>query len=494
MLKKKKEDKKELKLDLDNLDHRKQRLTINSASISDYALNKDASKLYYLAAFEKGYDLWVTEPRTRETKILAKLSGSPSQLKLSKDEKTIFLSKDGQLMKINAESGETESVSVGADMVVDHEAERNYIYDHAWRQVKEKLYDPELQGVDWAMYREKYAKFLPHINNNYDFQVLLSELLGELNVSHTGGRYYPSSDNAENTASLGLIFDEKYMDDGIKVDEVVVGGPLDKAATKLKKGAIITKINGQKISAGDNWNKYLTNINDKYTRLTFKLNGKEHEETIKPISLGEHGDLLYKRWVKTMERMTDSLSNGKLGYVHIQGMNDGSYRDVYEKAMGKNIDKKALVVDTRFNGGGWLHNDLNTFLSGKQYLEFLPQGHKAKGGEPLDRWTKPSAVIISEGNYSDAFIFPFIYKQNGLGKLIGKPVAGTGTAVWWETQIDPSIIFGIPMIATAGTDGKITENLELEPDFDVDLNYSNFLKGKDDQLEKTVEELLKEIK
>lgn len=491
--KEKKKDKEPLELDLKNLDQRKVRLTINSSSISDYVLNEEGTKLYYLAAFEKGYDLWETDTRTHKTKILAKLGGSPSQLQFGKDEKNLFLSKGGHLMKVNVKNGKTQSLTVSADMRVNHDAERQYIFNHAWRQVKKKLYDPDIHGIDWKMYYDEYAKFLPYINNNYDFQVLLSELLGELNVSHTGGRYSPHFGNSEYTASLGLLYDETYKGEGIKISEVLSGGPLDKANSKVEKGDILTKINGETIAAEDNWNKYLTNLRGKHTRLTFAHKGKSFEETIKPTSLGKEHNLMYKRWVRSMEKMTDSLSDGQLGYVHIQGMNDGSYRDVYEKAMGKNIGKKALIVDTRFNGGGWLHNDLNTFLSGEEYLKFKPQGHDTKGGEPVDRWTKPSVVLMSEGNYSDAFIFPYIYKQNGLGKLIGMPVAGTGTAVWWETQIDPTIVFGIPMIATVGDEGRATENLELEPDIKVELPYGKFLNGEDTQLEAAVKELLHEI-
>ena len=162
--------------------------------------------------------------------------------------------------------------------------------------------------------------------------------------------------------------------------------------------------------------------------------------------------------------------------------------------MGKNIYKKALVVDTRFNGGGWLHDDLNTFLSGNLYLQLAPQGNLLKGGESLTRWTKPSIVVMSESNYSDAYIFPYIYKQNGIGKLVGMPVPGTGTAVWWERQIDPTIVFGIPMIATIGAEGRPTENLQVNPDIEVPLPYNEFLNGKDPQLEVAVKELLSEIK
>ena len=139
-----------------------------------------------------------------------------------------------------------------------------------------------------------------------------------------------------------------------------------------------------------------------------------------------------------------------------------------------------------------MHDDLNTFLSGEEYLKFAPQGEVIKGGEPMTRWTKPSIVLMSEGNYSDAFIFPYVYKQNGIGKLVGMPVAGTGTAVWWERQIDPSIIFGIPMVATIGAEGEPTENMELQPDIEVALPYTEFLSGNDPQLQTAVKELLKE--
>ncbi len=490
--KEKAEDKKPLTLNLDNLEYRKEKLTINSASISDYVLNKDGSKVYYLASFEKGYDLWVTEPRTRETKILAKMGGSPSGIEISEDDKTLFLSNEGKLVKVDAESGEVKNIAIAGDMIVDAEAERKYMFDHMWRQVKKKFYDPDLHGVDWDMYKEEYSKFLPYIDNNYDYQQLLSEILGELNASHTGGRYRPEN-NGLRTAALGLLFDETYNGEGIKISEVLAGGPLDKAGSQVKAGDIIVKINGEEIGANENWNKYLLGLDKKNTLLTVKRGNTTFDEKVQPFSTGEESQLMYRRWVHMMEEMVDSLSDGELGYLHIRGMNDSSFRDVYENALGRNIGKKALVVDTRFNGGGWLHDDLNTFLSGKEYLKFAPQGNVVKGGEPMARWTKPSIVVMGEGNYSDAFIFPYVYKQNNLGKLVGMPVPGTGTAVWWERQIDPTIVFGIPMVATIGVEGRPTENLQLEPDIMVPLPYNDFLNGKDPQIETAVRELEKEV-
>ncbi len=484
---------KPLNLNFDQLDHRKVKLTINSSSLSDYALTKDGSKLYYLASFEKGYDLWVTEPRTHETKILAKLGGSPSGIEISKDEKNLFVSNNGSIVQVNSESGKISPVQIDGEMVLNAAAERAYIFEHAWRQVEKKFYDPDLHDVNWSMYRTEYGKFLPYINNNYDFQELLSELLGELNGSHTGGRYSPRFPNGDKSSAFGLLFDETYNGAGIKVTEVLAGGPLDNAGNKIKAGDIIQKINGISIEPNTNWNKLMLNKRDKNTLLTVKPSkGSAFDETLKPISTGAEGGLMYQRWVKTMEDMVAKMSDGKVGYVHIRGMNDASFRDMYDKVMGKDLDKDALIVDTRFNGGGWLHDDLNTFLSGKKYLKFSPQGHLLKGGEPMDRWQKPSCVLMSQSNYSDAFIFPYIYKENGIGKLIGMPVPCTGTAVWWEQQIDPTIVFGIPMIGTIGAEGWTTENHQVEPDIRVPLPYNDFLTGKDPQLAAGVKEMLKE--
>ena len=480
--------------DFANIDNRKIRLTINSSSISDYAVTPDGSKVYYLASFEKGYDLWVTEPRTHDTKILAKLSGSPSGIEISKDGKSIFVTNNGSLLKID-DAGKSTSINISAEMVWDAAKERQYIFDHAWRQVKAKFYDPKIHGIDWSMFKETYAKFLPHISNNYDFQELLSEMLGELNASHTGGRYSPQPTNPDATATLGFLYDESFTGNGLKIAEVITGGPADKTLSKIRSGQIIEKIDGESITDKDDWAKFLNRKMGKNTLLSMYdvKNNNRFEESLKPISFGEESALMYKRWVKIMYDKVDKLSGGKVGYVHIQGMNDGSYRTVVDEVMGRNKTKQALIVDTRFNGGGWLHNDLNTFLSGTSYLRFEPQGNKVPPAEPMDRWQNPSCVLMSEGNYSDAFIFPYVYKANNIGKLIGMPVPGTGTAVWWETQIDPTIVFGIPMVATIGKENRPTENLQLEPDIKVPLNYEDLLTGNDTQLEAAVKEMLKEI-
>ncbi|NIG55147.1 S41 family peptidase [Chitinophaga sp. Cy-1792] len=482
--------------DFTDLENRQVKLTVNSASISDYVVNKDLSKIYYTAAFEKGYDLWVTIPRTGETKILAKLGSTEGKLSLSNDGNAIFLSNGGSVVSIDVASGTVTPVSDKTEMALDLAKEREFIYWHAWKLVKDKFYDPALHGVDWKMYGDNYASFLPYISNNYDFEELLSELLGELNASHTGAQYSPEIPNGDVTGCLGLLYDETNAGDGLKVDEVIAGGPLGKSSAKLKPGNIIEKIDGHAITAKDDWSAFLNQKAGRQVLLGIydPASKQRWEETVKPITAKQESALLYKRWVARMTKMVDQLSDGKVGYVHIRNMTDAGFRTVYEKALGKYKDRKALIVDTRFNTGGMLHDELCSFLSGKKYLEFAPQGNRLSGGEPMGVWQGVSCVLMSEANYSDAAVFPYVYKQRQLGKLIGMPVAGTGTAVWWEPQIDPTLIFGVPAIGIIGKENRPIENLQVEPDIRVPLPFEEFLVGKDAQLEAAVKEMLAAIK
>ena len=480
---------------LENLEDRTERLTLTSSQIGDSKLSQDGEKLYYLARYDKGFNLWVLTPRTRETKVLAELNSGGGSLEMSKDGKSLFLLSGGNIMRIGVDDGKVTPVPISSTFTLNASGERAYIYEHVWKQVKKKLFDPKLQGVDWNYYHDNYARFLPYINNNYDFQVILSELLGELNVSHTGGIYAVNFPDGERTAALGLLYDAAKGGDGLLVRDIITGGPFAVAKTKLKKGFIIDKIDGVAITADGDWSVLLNNKTNKYTLITFHdpANKEVYNETIKPISAGTENELLYDRWIRKMEHLTDSLSHGEVGYVHVKEMNEESFRETFDKVLGKNVNKKSLIVDTRFNGGGWLHDALVTFLSGKTYFTFRPQGHVTTGGESSSRWDKPSCVLMSEGNYSDAFMFPYAYKELGIGKLIGMPVAGTGTAVWWEDQIDRSIIFGIPMISSWGANAtRPTENEELEPDIKVDNDYNSVLAGEDKQLEAAVKEMLKE--
>lgn len=481
-----------VKIEMDGLSDRKTRLTIHSSLLADALLSLDGEKLFYLTKFEGGYDLWQTKFKENETKLLVKLdSKGVGDMMFDKDGKNIFFISNGKPTKVNIEKAEKKEINFNAEMTLNTAAEREYMFEHMWRQVVKKFYVSDLQKTDWTYYKENYAKFLPYINNNRDFAEMASELLGELNASHTGCRSFAGGHNPDQTASLGAFFDESFKGNGLKISEVIEKGPLVFHGTQIKAGVVIEKINGNEITPETNYYKFLNRIAGKPTLLSLydETTKKRWDETIKPITYEGLNELLYQRWIKRMQKMVNTLSNGELGYMHVRGMNDEAYREFYDQVLGKYPNKKALIVDTRFNGGGWLHDDLATFLSGKKYMDFVPKERKI-GVEPGTKWNKPSVVLMSEGNYSDAHMFPVVYKTLNIGKLIGMPVPGTGTAVWWENLQDQSIVFGIPQVGIISPDGKYYENNQLEPDHKVLNEYTPMIKGEDQQIKEAVKVLL----
>ena len=487
---------KPIEIDWEGIQNRKERLTIFSSFLSDFIMDPKAENLYYLAKTDEGFDLWRTNFKEKETKVFTSLNTGRSSLQFGKDHKYLFLNAKGTLKKVKVEDGKAENISFSSEMNLNEDAERAYMFEHVWRQFKDKFYLVDLHNVDWDMYKTAYARFLPHINNPYDFANLLSEMLGEVNASHTGGRYNSTNPEDDRTASLGALFDPEYEGAGLRIIELLPNSPLIEKERRVQPGTIIEKINGQVITADENYFPLLNRIAGNKTLISFfdAKGGKRWDAVIEPISLRQENELLYKRWVDSREATVDSLSDGRLGYVHIRGMNSPSFREVFDKALGKFNKREGLVVDTRFNGGGWLHDDLLTFLDGTPYLQFLPRGQDNMGGEPLEKWQKPSAVIMSESNYSDAFMFPYAYKFFDIGELIGMPVPGTGTAVWWERMLDGTV-FGIPQMGIRDVrTGVLMENHQLEPDIKVPNQPGKASRGVDQQLDAAVDHLLKDSK
>ena len=481
---------KPLELDFENCRDRVVRLTVNSSNMGDAIIVSKGEKVYYQAAFEGGYDLWCHDLKEGSTTLMMKGIGGGGFV-ADKDIKNLFLCNGSSIKKIDLGSKATTNIAFEAPFNYKPAEERQYLFDHVWRQVADKFYDPKMQGVDWEYYRKVYEKYLPYINNNFDFAEMLSEMLGELNASHTGCRYYASGASLS-TAALGAFFDPNYEGDGLKIQEVIKRGPFAVKKNEVTAGCIIEKIDGEAIKAGKDYNALLDGKAGKNVRLTIKnTKGKTFDLTIKAISQGDQQELLYKRWVDRNRAIVDSVSKGRIAYVHVKAMNSESFRTVYSELLSdKNRNKDAVIVDERHNGGGWLHDDLCTLLSGKQYQEFVPHG-KVVGKDPFNKWTKPSCVLICEDDYSNGHGFPWVYKELGIGKLIGAPVAGTMTAVWWETLMDRSLVFGIPQVGCRDMRGTFGENTTLYPDIEVYNSPEDYITGHDTQLIRAVEEMMK---
>lgn len=479
-------------LEFDGIEDRIARLSMHSADLAGADVTPDGERLVYLAKFEKGYDLWKYEPRKKKIELLAKLDAEESAaLRLDAEGKNAIVLADEHMVKVDLESGKTKPIKIAAKLELRPAAEREALFEHAWRQTQKKFYIESMHGVDWPAMKTAYAKFLPYIDNDRDLAELISEMQGELNASHTGGRFRPKRDGGDATAALGVFPDPAWTGDGVRVLEIIYKSPLHKAGSKVRNGNVITAIDGETIAAGSNWYRLLNRKAGTPVRLSLldPATNARWEESVKPISWDEQARLLYERWVRSRRATVEKLSNGRLGYAHIRGMNDGAYREVFEETFGRAVNKEAIVLDTRFNGGGNLVEPLTVFLSGKVYYKATPRGRQI-GVEPGMRWTKPSIVVMNEGNYSDAHCFPTAYKQLHLGETVGMQVPGTCTSVWWERLQDRNLVFGIPEVGYIDMNGKLTENQHLDPDYEVDNDPAIEAAGGDQQLEKAVEVML----
>ena len=482
---------KDILVELDGLEDRVVRLTPMSSRLGAAAMTSDGETLYFLSAFEKGYDLWELEPRSGSISLLKK-GISAGSLAWGKDEKTLYiLGRRPQVMTMS--NKQVKPIDFNMEMELDRAAERAYMFDHVFKQEERKFYTDTYHGVDLPQLQKEYEPFLAHINNNYDFTEMISEILGELNVSHTGGRYggIPAD---KVTPALGLLFDMHYDGDGLRIDEVLENGPFDILNSKVHAGTILEKIDGESIKAGEDWFPLINGKQGEYTLFSFydPATGDRWEETARPISNGLQNELLYQRWIKSRAALVDSLSGGRLGYVHIRSMADGSYRDVYADVLGKYNLRDGIVIDIRYNGGGRLHEDVEILFSGEKYLEQVIQG-TIVCDMPSRRYNKHSIMVVCEACYSNAHGTPWVYQHQGLGSIVGMPVPGTMTSVNWETMQDPALVFGIPVVGYRTKEGTYLENSQLEPDYLVRNKAEEVVNGRDEQIEVAVRELLKQI-
>ncbi|WP_371193409.1 DPP IV N-terminal domain-containing protein [Glaciecola sp. SC05] len=490
---KKKEAVADVTIQWKGLDRRIARLTIHSSNLSDAVLNKDANKLYYLSQFEGDYDLWETDLRTKETKKTISLGAENGSLMWDPDMENLYLLSDGNIAKIDLEEGSSEGIKIGEQMLVDHDAVREASFDHVWLRTSKIFYEPTFHGVDWPLMRAEYKPKVSHVATPQEFTHLLSEMLGELNVSHSGARDRSSAKQPDTTASLGIFFDYDFKGDGIKITEVITDGPLDKAQFSVQPGDIITKIDGQTVTNEMDWPALLNRKAGKFVLLdVVSANEKSSSQiTIKAISEAEQASLLYSRFIKNNEAEVLARSNGQLGYVHLPSMSDAPYRSIYDDMMGRFFDKKAMVIDARFNNGGDLVSDLAMFFTGERFITYA-NASKIVGGEPVSRYTKPVISLFNESMYSDGHCYASGYTDLKVGKSVGMPVPGTCSFAGWE-MLPMGVGWGVVPWSAKNKAGEWMENNQTSPDVIIKNLPGIIDNGRDQQLERAVDELLGDL-
>ncbi|MEO1254766.1 MAG: S41 family peptidase, partial [Bacteroidota bacterium] len=414
----------------------------------------------------------------------------------------LYFLKRGSLSKHDSK---TTSLPHSAKMNIDKPNEREQIFEEAWSALNEGFYDPEFHGKDWEALKKKYKSWALAASTSQDFYYMFNLMLGQLNASHMG--LFGGNDEEtqrESTGRLGIeVVPEK---EGVKVTRIVPYTPADRAKSKLYLNDVINSVNGQEIGENTNFYQLLEGETTEQVLMEVKgTDGKTREVVIRPTrSIRTE---LYEEWIKEKKELTEKYSNGRLGYIHIRGMNLPSFERFERELMASGLGKEGIVIDVRYNGGGWTTDYLMAVLNVKQHAYTIPRGaakslEENKGFSqyypyserlPLSAWTKPSIAMCNESSYSNAEIFSHAYKTLGIGTLVGMPTFGAVISTGGQGLIDGSFV-RMPFRAWyVKATGENMENGPAVPDVIIDNPPASRAKGEDAQLRKSVELLLQQI-
>lgn len=390
-------------------------------------------------------------------------------------------------------------------------------FDLAWRTMRDNYYDGRLGNRNWDAIRRKYREAAGMVPDTESFGTVVNLMLGELNGSHLGffatgsGRLPPGrgappaagDDPASRnwqpvTAHLGMRFDPAYRGPGLKVRDVLPDGPADQKKSRIHPGEMILRIDGVAVDPAMDLTTVLNGPAARDIHVTVKnAEGKERDVTLRPITFAQARNLLYQKWLKDNRQMVEKASNGKLGYLHISGMNMPSFRKFEEELYSVGAGKDGIVIDVRENGGGSTADHLLTALTQPVHAIAVPRG--GGPGYPQDRkvyttWNKPIVVLCNQNSFSNAEIFSHAIKTLKRGQLVGVPTAGGVISTGGTSIMDVGFIRmpfrGWYLI----NDGQDMELNGAVPHHIIWPEPTHMPQGKDVQLAKAVEVLTADVK
>ena len=424
--------------------------------------------------------------------------GKRMLVKIKKDYAIIDVPKD------KIETKDHEMKIEGLDMQLDRHAEWKQIYFEAWRQMRDFFFSPTMNGIDWKAMRDKYAALLPFVNHRNDLTYLLGELIGELNNGHTyvAGGERPDTPRIK----LGLLGADVSRDPATRayrIDRILPGenwdkqtrSPLTAVGVDVKPGDYILAINATPVSTLPNLYDALIGTAGK--QVILRVNSKPTDTGARDVTVvptDNEAPLYYLAWVQKNIDEVSKKTGGEVGYMHIPDMGRPGLNE-FTKLYFPQIRKKALIVDVRGNGGGFVSP-----LVLERLRRALVMVGIARNGvprpDPNDTFLGPMVTLINEFSASDGDIFPYRFKTLGLGKLIGKRTWGGVVGIRDSLPLVDGGQFFKPEFALYSKDGKewIIEGHGVDPDIIVDNDPGKEFRGEDQQLDRAIQEIQAELK
>ncbi|MEN8123299.1 MAG: S41 family peptidase, partial [Bacteroidota bacterium] len=485
-------------IDLDNIINRWESMSVRGGEqFSPYVINKDdKSNVLFISNRDKGEnELWKTVIKPFEKNKTEKITGvKANSFSISEAKDKIYLLTKGNIYKLDLSSNKLDKIKIEHSFIKNLDNEFSQLFYETWTTLQENFYDKEFHGIDWNKMKERYEVYLPYLRNRSNLRLVLNEMLGELNASHLG---FSSNGNEEKvfhkmkTMSTGIIFDQN---EPYRVNYIISNSKADNKENKIQKGDVLTAVNGIKVNSKQNREYYfLSPVKNDELKLTFNRDGKVFDKRIHTENSGRVNTLLYDEWIQDNQDYVDNKSNKRIAYVYMKNMTGPSLNKFLIEMSSEGLNRDALILDLRYNRGGNVHHEVLNYLSQKPYFHWKYREGKKTTHPNVTPSAKPIVLLINEHSLSDAEVTANGFKELKLGKIIG-----TETYRWIIFTSGKSLVDGsfcrIPAWGCYTLDGKDLEKEGVKPDIYIDTNFKNRLENDDPQLDRAIEEILKELK
>jgi len=469
-------------------------------------VSPDGKTIILTARHEGDEDLYSVDWNGENLKRLTKDGTEPEQYVFDSKGKTIFfLDGKGRIKRVSVDGKTGDPIPFSARYAVDGRLERAAVFDEAWRALNENFYDPDFHGVDWPAQHEKYRPWALEASTSADFADIVNLMLGELNASHMGyrppGTRGRPAATGDNTGWIGVTYDPRAGGPGLLISEVLPDSPAWRTDVNIKKSERLLAVNGVEVSGDTNVFGLFVNTVDQRTQLrVLGEDGGERTVVVKPVDFRSQRQLRYEEWVRERRRLAEEWSDGRLGYIHIQGMNIPSFEDFEHMLFAAADGKEGLLIDVRFNGGGSTTDYVMAVLMVQRHAYTVPRGADPairaypQSRLPLAAWTRPAAALCNEQSYSNAEIFSYAFMSLGRGPVVGWPTFGAVISTGGTRTLDGATV-RLPrrgwFVAETGIN---MENNGAVPDVIVAQPPSEDLSATEDtQLRRAVEVLLADL-
>ncbi|MFO8145045.1 MAG: S41 family peptidase [Candidatus Syntrophosphaera sp.] len=407
---------------------------------------------------------------------------------------TLYYLRGNSIHYYNPQNKSKGDVETEFDYTYSTKLLNTLVFEQVWGVFGLNFYDPNMHGKDWQGLYDLYHPYAEEARSIEDIRFIVEEMIGDVNASHTG--FYPrreEASRAKQLAYLGVEFDQTdILEEGVGVS---LAYPTSKLASYygVKAGDIITHIDEVKITAQTPLDSLLTGKVGEQIDLRYISDGSTRNATVTGLSYYENRQLYYQYDVSRKKQTVEELTEGRIGYVHIPGMGNTDYENFRSEVFRENADKEALIIDVRGNHGGHVHDQIISMINREPYAWSTSRRYSGERQlEPRRAWMRPTIVLVDEGSFSDGEIFPTVYQELKLGKVVGQPSSGSVIGTWQYELLDGSSM-RMPGSGWYRLDGTNMEGNGVTPDIVVEITPEDKIAGRDTQLMRAIEEILREI-